>query len=85
MLVAVDGEALGASLRYEPARGGALFPHLYGVLPMSAVLWVKPLPLGPRRTRVSGAAAVIGLFDRLLAPLLRTLDPEEAHALALAR
>jgi uncharacterized protein (DUF952 family) len=47
VLVAVDGEALGASLRYEPARGGALFPHLYGVLPMSAVLWVKPLPLGP--------------------------------------
>jgi uncharacterized protein (DUF952 family) len=47
VLVAVDGDALGASLRYEPARGGALFPHLYGVLPMSAVLWVKPLPLGP--------------------------------------
>src|SRR5947208_3786335 len=27
---------------------------------------------------------MIGLFDRLLAPLLRTLDPEQAHALALA-
>ncbi len=47
VLVAVDGDALGASLRYEPARGGALFPHLYGVLPTSAVLWVKPLPFGP--------------------------------------
>jgi len=33
-------------LRYEPSRGGALFPHLYGTLPMSAVCWVKPLPLG---------------------------------------
>ena len=47
VLVAVDADALGSSLRYEPARGGALFPHLYGALAMSAVKWVKPLPLGP--------------------------------------
>ena len=47
VLVAVDADALGASLRYEPSRGGALFPHLYGTLPLSAVRWVKPLPLGP--------------------------------------
>ena len=47
VLVAVDGAALGPSLRYEPSRGGALFPHLYGNLPLSAVRWVKPLPLGP--------------------------------------
>jgi uncharacterized protein (DUF952 family) len=47
VLVAVDAAALGAALRYEPSRGGALFPHLYGVLPISAVRWVKPLPLGP--------------------------------------
>ena len=46
VLVAVDGNALGAALRYEPSRGGALFPHLYGTLPLSAVRWVKPLPLG---------------------------------------
>lgn len=46
VLVAVDADALGAALRHEPARGGARFPHLYGPLPMSAVLWVKPLPLG---------------------------------------
>src|SRR6185503_20623791 len=46
VLVAVDAEALGATLRYEPSRGGALFPHLYGKLPMTAVRWVKPLPLG---------------------------------------
>ena len=37
-LVAVDADKLGASLRWEPARGGALFPHLYGVLPLAAVL-----------------------------------------------
>ena len=33
-------------LRWEPARNGALFPHLYGALPVSAVVRVDPLPLG---------------------------------------
>ena len=46
VLVAVDGAQLGDPLKYEVSRGGALFPHLYGVLDISAVLWVKPLPLG---------------------------------------
>jgi uncharacterized protein (DUF952 family) len=46
LLVAVDSAALGAALRYEPSRGGDLFPHLYGTLPLAAVRWVKPLPLG---------------------------------------
>lgn len=47
MLVAVDGDALGEALRWEVSRGGALFPHLHGgPLPLSAVEWVKPLPLG---------------------------------------
>lgn len=46
VLVAVDGDALGDTLVYEPSRGGDLFPHLYAVLPLSAVLWDKPLPLG---------------------------------------
>lgn len=45
LLIAVDADALGASLRYEPSRGGDLFPHLYGALPLAAVRWVKPLPL----------------------------------------
>lgn len=47
VLAAIDADALGAALRYEPSRGGALFPHLYGTLSLSAVRWVKPLPLGP--------------------------------------
>jgi len=46
VLVAVEAAALGDALRYEPSRGGALFPHLYGPLPMQAVRWVRPLPLG---------------------------------------
>ena len=46
VLLAIDAAALGPALRYEPSRGGALFPHLYGKLPLTAVRWVKPLPLG---------------------------------------
>jgi uncharacterized protein (DUF952 family) len=46
LLIAVDADRLGAALRWETSRGGALFPHLYGDLPLAAVLWVKPLPLG---------------------------------------
>ena len=45
VLVAVDGDALGARLKWEPSRGGALFPHLYDDLELSAVLRVDPLPL----------------------------------------
>lgn len=47
MLVAVDAAALGDALKWEPSRGGALFPHLYGSLAMNAVLSAKLLPLGP--------------------------------------
>jgi uncharacterized protein (DUF952 family) len=43
MLVAVDGDALGTALKWERSRGGALFPHLYGALPVAAVRWAKPL------------------------------------------
>lgn len=45
VLVALDEAALGPALRYEPSRGGALFPHYYGALPVSAALWVEALPL----------------------------------------
>ena len=43
MLVAVDADALGAPLKWEPSRGGALFPHLYASLPLAAVRWARPL------------------------------------------
>jgi uncharacterized protein (DUF952 family) len=46
VLVAVDGALLGEALKWEPSRGGDLFPHLYGVLPLDTVAWAKPLPLG---------------------------------------
>jgi uncharacterized protein (DUF952 family) len=46
MLIAVDAAALGDALKWEVSRGGALFPHLYGELPLSAVAWAKPLAPG---------------------------------------
>ena len=46
MLIAVDSDALGDALKWEVSRGADLFPHLYGDLPLAAVLWVRPLPLG---------------------------------------
>lgn len=46
VLLAVKPEMLGDALKWEPSRSGALFPHLYGELPVSAVHWVRPLPLG---------------------------------------
>jgi uncharacterized protein (DUF952 family) len=45
VLIAINAGCLGPALRWEPAREGALFPHLYGNLPLACVLWVKPLPL----------------------------------------
>jgi len=45
LLVAVDGAKLGDALKYEPSRGGDLFPHLYGPLALEAVVWKAPLVL----------------------------------------
>ncbi len=46
LLIAVDGAVLGKALVYEPSRGGDLFPHLYGTLPVQQARWVMSLPLG---------------------------------------
>lgn len=46
VLVAVDPVPLGNALKWEPSRGGALFPHLYRALELSDVVWDKSLPLG---------------------------------------
>ena len=47
LLVQVESARLGDRLRFEPSRGGALFPHLYGDLELAAVTKVAPLPLAP--------------------------------------
>jgi uncharacterized protein (DUF952 family) len=44
LLVAFEAEALGPGLKWEPSRGGALFPHLYGPLPTALAIDRKPLP-----------------------------------------
>jgi uncharacterized protein (DUF952 family) len=46
VLVAVPASVLGTALKWEPSRGGDLFPHLYSPLPVEHALWVKPLPIG---------------------------------------
>jgi uncharacterized protein (DUF952 family) len=35
---------LSSELKWEPSRGGDLFPHLYAALPLNAVRWARPLP-----------------------------------------
>ena len=50
VLIAVDTHVLaklpGGALKWETSRGGDHFPHLYGDLPVAAVLWARPLPVG---------------------------------------
>jgi len=45
-VAAVDLDALGDALKWEPSRGGALFPHLYVPLTLAAVLAYGPLERG---------------------------------------
>jgi len=44
-LAAFDAGALGAALRWEPSRGGDLFPHFYGALAVADASWCAPLAL----------------------------------------
>ncbi len=45
VVLAIDAGRLGGGLKWEPSRGGALFPHLYGDLATDLVLEVWPAPL----------------------------------------
>ena len=47
LLISVDGARLSGALKWEPSRGGALFPHLYGELDLNTVSKVEALPFGP--------------------------------------
>jgi uncharacterized protein (DUF952 family) len=44
VLLALEADDLGQSLKWEPSRGGALFPHLYRSLRRADVLWARDLP-----------------------------------------
>ncbi|KAF2088763.1 DUF952-domain-containing protein [Saccharata proteae CBS 121410] len=41
VLAEVDLELLGDAVKWEESRGGQLFPHVYGPIPLSAVLRVR--------------------------------------------
>ncbi|HUB48140.1 MAG TPA: DUF952 domain-containing protein [Acetobacteraceae bacterium] len=43
VVAAIDLSQLGGTVRWEPSRGGDLFPHCYGVLPIAAVVAAGPL------------------------------------------
>jgi uncharacterized protein (DUF952 family) len=47
MLLTVETAPLGEALKWEPSRGGALFPHLYRPLRATEVSAARALPLGP--------------------------------------
>mgnify|MGYP003352481450 CR=1 FL=1 len=47
VLIEADVACLGEALRWEPSRGGQLFPHVYGGLRLGCVRRSAPLPLGP--------------------------------------
>jgi uncharacterized protein (DUF952 family) len=44
VIAEIDLAALGDAVRWEVSRGGALFPHIYADLPLSAVLSVRSDP-----------------------------------------
>ncbi|QDV45119.1 hypothetical protein Enr13x_49930 [Stieleria neptunia] len=45
LLLTIEASKLGESLRWEASRDGALFPHVYGDIPLDAVISVDPLPV----------------------------------------
>jgi uncharacterized protein (DUF952 family) len=45
VLIALDADALGDQLVWEPSRGGQLFPHLYRSFLVTEALWARPLPM----------------------------------------
>lgn len=55
VLVAIPAAVLGPALRWEASRGGALFPHLYGVLDVALAAEVRSVPLGADGTPQLGS------------------------------
>ncbi|MGA1180764.1 MAG: DUF952 domain-containing protein [Marivivens sp.] len=45
VLLALESDTLAPDLKWEPSRGGQLFPHLYRELRLTDILWDAPLPL----------------------------------------
>ena len=47
MLAAIDQQALGSALRWEPSRAGQLFPHFYGILTHAIIIKLYPVTRTP--------------------------------------
>ncbi len=45
ILAAFEAEAFGDKLKWEPSRGGQMFPHLYAPLPTASAVAIHGLPL----------------------------------------
>lgn len=54
VVLEVEADDLGDALRWEPSRGGELFPHLYGPLEARHVRYVTDAPLGEDGAPVTG-------------------------------
>ena len=52
VVLALDADDLGETLKWEPSRGGALFPHLYGRLELAHVKWSAPVALAPNGVHI---------------------------------
>lgn len=52
VLISVEANILGDKLKWEPARGGILFPHLYGPLDPALARNAVDLPLGPDKLHI---------------------------------
>ena len=57
LLLSVDLRRFDDELVWEPSRGGALFPHLYGALPVSAVTRVQAMAVSDEGEMTLGAGA----------------------------
>lgn len=43
MVLTVDSARVDGEVKWEPSRGGQLFPHVYGTIPLEAVLGAEPV------------------------------------------
>ena len=47
LLLVIDPDRVGPEIRWEEAKNGEAYPHIYGPLNIDAVTAVKPFPLQP--------------------------------------
>ena len=52
VLLAVDEAMISDIVKWEESRGGALFPHIYGAIPVAAVKWAEPLALDENKIHI---------------------------------